>query len=151
MKATAEIAIESSMRSVWDYVSDVSNMDNWVDGVQGAHLISDGNIGEGAELASKYHYRGKTFDVKYKVTRFESPRYFGMKSTEGPFPFEGILELQEEGPTTTRLYNTIDAGSDSWMTSIIFVIGAPLIKVMMRRQLAKELSNLERILSHSGG
>ena len=146
MKATAETAIERPVQEVWDYVSDVANMDNWVDGVEGAHQVSEGSLGEGSVVESKYSYRGKTFDMVYEVIRYEPGRYLGMKSTEGPFPYDGLLELGEEGAQKTRVLNTIEVGTDSWFTSFMFTVLAPLMRSLMRRQLGKELSQLKGVL-----
>ena len=146
MKATAEITIERPANEVWDYVSDVTNMDNWVDGVEGAREVSESSLSVGSLVQSKYSYRGKTFDMDYEVTKYEPRRYLGMRSTKGPFPFDGLLELREEGERETRALNTIEVGSDSLFTSFMFTVFAPLMSSLMRRQLGKELRRLKNLL-----
>ena len=42
--------------------------------------------------------------------------------------------------------NDLDAGSDSWATSVIFALFGLLIRPMMRRQLHKELVALKSLL-----
>ena len=79
------------------------------------------------------------------MVNFSSPNQFGVKSTHGPFPFENWLDLKNiEGQTD--ITNTIDAGSDHWMTSIIFILFRPLIKRQMNKQMKRELDNLKAIL-----
>ena len=65
-----------------------------------------------------------------------------VEATEGPFPFEGLIEVEPiEGGT--RVYNTIDAGSDSFFTSVTFALLGPLLRMFMRRQLRGELETLK--------
>ena len=69
-------------------------MEEWVEGVSDAQQLSEGDLEAGTKLKSKYNYRGKTFDVEYEVTEYDPPGRFGTKWTEGPFPFESLIELK---------------------------------------------------------
>ncbi len=79
------------------------------------------------------------------VTAFEPPHRFSVKSTSGPFPYEGVVTLEAQG-NATGMTNTLDAGSDSWATSVIFTLFGLLIRPMMRRRLHKELVALKSLL-----
>ena len=89
MKATAEIQIDKPIDDVWAFVSNIENMDRWVDGIEAPKQTSESGGG-------------------------------------------------------TVVSNTVEVGSDSWMTSVIFVIGGPLIRKMMRGQVMKELKSMKR-------
>lgn len=145
MKSSAAIDVDRSIEEVFAFVANVENMERWVDGVGDARLASDGEVAVGSTIESDYTYRGKTFEMDMEVTAFEEPTRFGTRATEGPFPFDGLVEL-EEIPGGTRVTNTIDAGSDSWMTTVIFTLGGPIVRRMMRKQLATELEELRDAL-----
>lgn len=148
--ATAHIDIARQRQDVWNFVAEPANMDAWVNGVSGAHLTGAGLMGPGAKIASKYTYGGKTYDIEYEVMAFEPPRRMAIEALEGPFPFRGQIDLAEAA-AGTRMGNTITAGSDSWMTSVMFAAGGPALRWMMRRQLRKELRELKGLLENGQG
>ena len=141
MEATARAVVDRPIGDVWEYVSAVENMGEWVDGVSDVRRNEDGELDVGSRFSSKYTYRGKTFDVDYEVTAYDPPHRIDMRSTEGPFPFAGSLRLVEVDGGT-EVANTIDAGSDGLATSAIFTVFGPLVRRMMRRQLEAELDEL---------
>lgn len=120
-------------------------MERWVDGVSDVRPPTDG-LAVGATFSSSYTYRGETFDVDYDVTAVDPPHRLDIRSTEGPFPFAGSLRPVEV-PGGTEVSNTIQAGSDGLATSIIFAVFGPLVRRLMRRQLARELEDLGRAVA----
>ena len=68
-----------------------------------------------------------------------------VRSTSGPFPFEGTLTL-EPVQGGTRLKNEITAGSDSGCTSFLFTVFPWLLRPMMRGRLRKELNLLKEVI-----
>ena len=145
VKATAERVIELSIDDVWDYVSTIENMSAWVEGVTDVSGPGEGELEVGARFESQYTYRGETFDVEYEVTAFEPPTRLDIASRAGPFPFSGSLRLSDlDGHT--RVSNTIDAASDGVATTVIFTFFGPVVRRLMRRQLAGELDELDRVI-----
>ena len=53
------------------------------------------------------------------------------------------MEPTEDG---TRVTNTIEVGSDHVITTVIFVVFGPLVRMMTRKQLSKELEILKTAL-----
>ena len=145
MKASTSITIDRPVEQAFAFVADPETMYRWVIGVTQPKRTSEGEFGLGSTFDSKYTYRGKTFDVSYLATEFEPPTRYGFKSTAGPFPSEGLIELETAG-TRTRVAFTIDAGSDSVATTVIFALFGPLIRMLMRRHLHKELEALKAVL-----
>ena len=103
-----------------------------------------GHGGRG-HLHQQVHLCRKTHTIDYEVTAYEPQRHFATQSTEGPFPFQGELDLERVGQGT-KVTNTIDAGSDGLFTTITFKLLGPLVRISMRRQLHKELVALKSIL-----
>lgn|GEM_PF-410878 len=149
MKATAHAVIDRPIEAVWDIVATVENMEQWVGGVSDVRPPADG-LDVGAHFSSNYTYRGETFDVDYEVTAVDPPHRLDVRSTEGPFPFSGSIRLVEVR-AGTAVSNTIDAGSDSVATSVIFAVFGPLIRRMMRRQLEAELGHLAEAVDETVG
>lgn len=123
-------------------MTDVRNLEKWVDGMSDVRPTSGGEFGVGSTYAATYACGGRPGPIECEVTEFVPMRTQTIRSTKGPFPFEGTLELEEtEGGTRVR--NTITAGSDSGFKTFMFTVLAPLCRRMMRKQLAKELDCLK--------
>ena len=148
MKATASILIDKPVSAVWDFVADVSNMEVWVNGVSALARTSEGEFGVGSTFKSDYTYAGKTHAVTYVITEFDPPNRITMRSTSGPFPFEGSTELREEAEGT-RVFNTIDVRPTNAFLTLWFAILGAVLRLMMRRQLSKELVALKSRLEGS--
>ena len=141
METTARTVVDRPIEDVWAYVSDVENMEAWVEGVGDVRTGDEFELAAGSTFSSSYTYRGETFDVEYEVTTVEAPRRLDVRWTSGPFPFTGSIRLVEVADGT-EVSNTIDAGSDGLATSFIFTAFGPVVRWMMRRQLAAELDRL---------
>lgn len=145
MKGSATAIIHKPINEVFSFITNVENQDQWVDGSSDTKITSEGKIKKGSTFKGKYRYSGKTHDIKYGVVNFSPPTSFGVKSTEGPFPFEGLLNLKDINGQT-EIANTIDAGSDHIITSIMFILLKPLIRRQMNKQMKSELMMLKSIL-----
>ena len=133
VQGSANVIINRPIADVWAFISDVEkNMGKWVEGIYEPELTSEGDMGVDSTFKSKYDFRGKTFDVEFSVTEFSARTRFGTESTDGPFPFRGVVEL-EPYAGVTRLTNTIEAGPDSVFTRLIFAPMGPLVRGMMRQ------------------
>ena len=148
MKATASIFVDRPISAVWSFVADVANMESWVNGVSDLVRTSEGELGIGSTFQSNYTYAGKTHPVTYVITEFDPPNCITMRSTSGPFPFEGSTELHEEAEGT-RVFNTIDAEPTNAFLTVWFAMLGVVLKLMMRRQLRKELIELKTHLEGS--
>ena len=142
MRGSAVIVVNRPIEEVWQFISDVQNMARWVSGVSEPRRTSAGELGVGSTFTSKFTYRNRTFDVRYAVTEFTPPVRFATNWTDGPFPYNGVVDL-ERAEGGTRVTNTVDVGSDSKATSVIFALFGPLVRAAMTRRLLTELRRLK--------
>lgn len=145
LSAAAEVSIDREPGDVWAYVADVTNQDHWVDGMSDSEVVGEGPIGRGTQIRGVYTYGGGSAPVLMTVTQFREGRELGIEASEGPFPFRGMLTLQRAGAGTV-VRNSMTAGSDHVVTTFMFIALRPLVKLMMARQLRKELGQLKAIL-----
>ena len=150
LSASATIEIERDPAEVWAYVADVTNQDHWVDGMSESKVVGDGPVGRGTQIRGTYTYGGGSAPVLMTITEFREGRELSIDASEGPFPFTGTLGLQRSGSSTT-VTNSMSAGSDHIFTSIMFTVFRPLTKMMMGRQMKKELGQLKAILESGAG
>ncbi len=142
MKASASIVIDRPISEVWDFVADIRNMDKWVNGVSDPKPISQGEWGVGSTFESGYTYAGKTHTITYEITGFDPPNRVSVRSTSGPFPFEGWTEVRKEGDGT-HVTNAIDAKPTNVFLTLWFAMLGVVLRMMMRLQLHKELALLK--------
>ncbi len=142
MKASASIVIDKPIAEVWNFIADIRNMDKWVTGVSAPKPTSEGRWGVGSTLESDYTYAGRTHNITYEITGFDPPNRMSMRSTSGPFPFEGWIELRKE-KDGTHLINTIDAKPTNAFLTLWFAMTGFILRMMMRTQLRKELTLLK--------
>ncbi len=145
LTASARVQIERPIEEVWAFASHVPNMEQWVDGMSETELIGAGEVGRGSELRGVYTYGGGSAPVLMRVTEFQPPRRMVTDAQEGPFPFVGELELvRRDGGT--EVTNTLSAGSDHIVTTLMFRLLPFIVRPMMAKQLRKELGQLKAIL-----
>lgn len=141
MEATADIIISKPIKEVFEFAATPKNWDKWVKGISNVQILTPGKYGIGTVLTSDYEYRGVT-EMRYVVTAWKPPKLHAVRAKDGPFPFDGRIRF-ESVDGGTRVYNTISAGSDHKCVSVMWTIGRPVIRWMMRRQLGSELIELK--------
>ncbi len=145
LSASARMTIDRDPAEVWAYVADVTNQDHWVDGMSDSEVIGGEAIGRGTQIRGVYTYGGGSTPTLMRITEFRAGRLLEIEASEGPFPFTSQLSLERSG-SRAIVTNSMTAGSDHIVTSILFTVLRPLMKLMMRRQMRRELAQLKDIL-----
>ena len=145
MRGSATVIISKPIEEVYTFITDVTNNDRWVEGASDTQLTSEGEIRAGSVFEGKYTYSGKTHDISYKVVNISYPNHFRVKSLTGPFPFENWLDLKDMNKKT-EITNTIEAGSDHFLTTLMFIFLKPILNRQMNKQMEKELLNLKKLV-----
>jgi uncharacterized protein YndB with AHSA1/START domain len=150
MKASATIDIDRPRDDVFAYVADVEQMEHWVVGVGETALVEGDGTGVGDRYETTYSYGGRDTEMAFVVTEYDPPTRFGITAPEGPFAFDGLLELEDVGDAT-RVTNTIDAGSDGTFTTVMFTVFRPVVRWLMARRLKQELVELKAQVEGDAG
>lgn len=145
MKAHASARIARPIDDVWAFVADPARMNRWVSGVDEPPLVEAAEVCVGTRFRMKYRYGGRTHDVLAEVVASDPPKKQTVKWVEGPFPFEGTVELQPDSDGTI-VVRTVSAGADSRATAAMFAIAGPLLRMLMRRQIRQDLGRLKAAL-----
>lgn len=141
----AETVIARRPDAVWEYVRDPTNQDEWVDGMHDSEIEGDGPPGVGTVIRGSYDGGAGRGPVALRITAFEPERRLATEGFEGLFLFTGELTLTREGDGT-RVRNSMTADSDHWVTTVMFVALRPMMAMLFRRQMRKELRQLKAIL-----
>lgn len=141
IRVTVEVESEGAPDQVFAYISDPSNMPDWVNGVESASWSEGSDLQPGGKFNLDYKYRGKTSKIVMEITGSDPGRKFEYHTIEGKYPIEVTVELMPSG-TGTKIAYTQNALSDSRVTSLAFIVTGWLARPMMRKSLRKDLEKM---------
>jgi hypothetical protein len=146
MDVTAERVIPLPPEQVSAYAMDWRHDHEWTQGIKRAELTkpaSDGGFGSGAEVTRTAFFMGKRIDYVLAVVGYEPPALLEMKSVAGPFPMHVTYRFDPH-PNGTRATIRVQGGPGGYSR-----VAAPLMARMVRRNLVKDLRDLEVRLTGS--
>lgn len=147
---TGSGTISQPVEKVWKFIADPAKLHHWVKDIEpGGEWIGDGSDAVvGSQYRVDYSYGRKTNEIVFEVTVSESPNKFGVNTVSGPYPITADYQLtSSNGGESTDIEFEMVARSDSSFTAAMFVLTGWFAKWFMRRQLNKELVDLDEILS----
>jgi carbon monoxide dehydrogenase subunit G len=134
-----ETTIAKPRAAVAAIMFDPKNDAAWTSGVIAVTPLTPGRLRAGSRVERKVHFMGRTFGYEYRVTAADADRFVEME-VDKPFPMKIRYELEDAGgATVARIHARGDASG-------FFRIGGPLLKWMVRRNIAKDLAGLKRIV-----
>ena len=142
---TAERALPYPPDRVAQYAMDWRHDHEWTQGIRTATLTRPGDdgsgFGPGAEVTRTAYFLGKRIDYVLRVIEHDPPTVLDMTSVAGPMPMH-ITYRFEEHPQGTLASIRVrgDAGRH-------YRVAGPLMGWMVRRNLGKDLRDLERRLA----
>lgn len=111
----------------------------WTGGVVSSRAITPGPLRPGSAVERTVRFVGRTFTYRYDVVAGDGQREIELR-VENPFPMRVryLLEEVAEG-TRASIHATGDAGG-------FFRLAGPLLDVMVRRSIGRDLTALRRTL-----
>ena len=138
--------IDQPVAAVWKFIADPTLLHHWVRDVEpGGEWIDSGSDDVvGSQYQVDYSYSRKTSKIVFEVTASEAPTRFAVNTISGPYPITAnyILAPAVDGAATNIEFEMI-ARSDSIFTAIMFGLTGWFARWFMRRQLNKELADLQ--------
>jgi hypothetical protein len=148
MDVTATRVIALPPQRVAEYAMDWRHDHEWTQGIRRAELTrpaahgSDGDVfGVGAEVTRTALFLGKRIDYVLRVQEHRPPEVLDMKSVAGPMPMHVTYRFDTHPDGTLA---SIRVRGDS---SGYYRIAGPLMSLMVRNNLRKDLRDLERRLT----
>ncbi len=143
-------SVTQPVEKVWKFIADPSKLHHWVKDIEpGGEWIDDGSDGVvGSRYRVDYSYGRKTNEIVFEVTASEAPNKFGVNTVSGPYPITADYQLTASGDgKSADIEFEMVARSDSAFTAVMFVLTGWFAKWFMRRQLNKELVDLQEIMN----
>jgi carbon monoxide dehydrogenase subunit G len=133
------VTIRRSVEEVFDFMNDPENDPKWQPEVLESH--ADGPLGVGTTLSLKRKLMGRELEARAEIIEYERPRKSAVRSTSGPFPFEGGYEFEEVDSSTTRVhfYGDVQPGG-------FFKLAEGLVVKQLQKEFESNLANLKALL-----
>ncbi len=145
MRGAASIKVNKPIEEVWEFVSDMSNSDQWLDGVSESVLATEGEIAAGSTFNCKYRFNNKSHDVSYVLTSFDPPQKFGYRVAGGPHPSINFVELKSE-KGLTKINIVMEMDISQLTIGVVFLGLGPFARVSIMMKLRKDLKRLKALL-----
>ncbi len=140
MDVVVERRIPSPRSEVAAYATDPVNDPDWISGITEARLLTEPPVGEGTRVARVAKFLGKRIDYILEVTEYVPEARLAMRSIESPFPMRVTYEFDRaNGHTLARIRVAGEPGR-------FYSVAGPLVRAMVKRNLRRDLRNLEREL-----
>ena len=138
IKATVEEESAASADAVYEFLTDPTKFNLWVNGVREARWGEGSGPMPNGRILMKYEYRKKVNDITMEVDAAEPGRRFAYHTVDGPYPIKVNFAL---APTAagTRITFTQEALPDSMVTGFMFATLGWAFRPMVRKVLRKDL------------
>jgi uncharacterized membrane protein len=122
------------------YLRDPANDTEWIGGLRSARLLTPEPVAVGSRVERVAGFLGRRVEYVNEVTELTGDRLV-MRSVRSPFPMRITYRHRPatDGATEVSLRVEGDAGR-------FYALLAPLLGVAVRRSIARDLRNLERVL-----
>jgi uncharacterized membrane protein len=140
----AVIAVGRPRDEVAAYLRDPANDPSWIGGLRSARLVSDPPVGVGSRVERVASFLGRRIEYVNEITELTATR-LAMRSVRSPFPMRVTYGYDAAGAGTevsvrvegdaSRLYRLVD----------------PLLAVLVRRSVRRDLRTLKRVLEDGAG
>jgi hypothetical protein len=138
----ASILIRRPRAAVAAYMFDPRNDAAWTTGVVACHPLTEGPLKSGSRVERVTNFLGRQFTYEYRVIARDDDREVEL-SVDDPFPMRIQYELSDDGGGTLT---TIRASGDARR---FFRIAGPLLALMVRRNISRDLAQLKSQLENS--
>lgn len=152
LDVTAERSLAYPPDDVAAYAMDWRHDHEWTQGIKTATLTRradephrpDG-FGLGAEVTRTAHFMRRRIDYVLRVTAYDPPTRLEMASVAGPFPMHVTYRFDpDHRGTRARIRVRGDAPP-------AYRLASPMVAAMVRRNLRKDLRDLDRRLAERAG
>lgn len=112
MKLSTEILIDKPVSEVWDFLSDLTNLTKWGEGVEQVSTVTEGPLRVGSRVKVQLgHTRGRQ-TATFEVVELEPQSLLSVKAVTGWTAFQSWTRLTERPAGTRLAYTFVTGGAD---------------------------------------
>ena len=142
---TVEIVINKPCEEVATFASDPDNDSTWIGGIVEAKTVTDPPFGVGTKVARVASFLGPKMHYAPEVVEYE-PNALVAMSTDQPFPMTirymfADADAHAGGVGGTKMTIRVQGEGDGF-----YQVAAPLLGMMVKRNVSKDLGRLKVLL-----
>jgi uncharacterized membrane protein len=141
----AVIAVACPRERVAAYLRDPGNDPHWIGGLRSARLVTDPPVGVGSRVERVASFLGRRVEYVNEVTELTGTR-LAMRSVRSPFPMRVTYGFEDAGGDTTEVSVRVEGDA-----SRLYRLADPVMAVLVRRSVRRDLRNLKRLLEDGAG
>jgi hypothetical protein len=142
---TVEQRIARPRHDVAAVAMDPANDRRWIGALTEVNKLTEGPVGPGTRVERVAAFLGRRMRYVNEIVAYDPPARLEMRSVEAPFPMRVTYELEEDGGSATlaRIRAEGDAGR-------FYGLAGPLLSMMVRRGIRRDLRQLRELLEATG-
>jgi uncharacterized membrane protein len=138
----SSVTIQRPIEDVFAAAIDVSNHNQWREGLIQASITSQGPVNVNSTYVYNLRTMGQNIETTSEVVSFSPPFEYAWKATSGPFPLEGKV-ICETVPEGTRLTEILAAEPGGF-----FKLAEPLLFRNQQTKMDKDLKRFKELLEN---
>lgn len=141
-----EVEVDRRCEAVWEYMENAERNPEWLPNMKSCRWTTDPPVRVGSRYEQVAEFLGKEVRTSFEVTALEPGRLITISSLPGSsFPLRITREVHPVGPERCRVTET--AGGDP---GGFYRVAEPLMRVMVRRNIARAYRELKELLESAG-
>ncbi len=145
MRGAASIKVNKPIEEVWEFISDMSNSDQWLAGISEPVLATEGEFAPGSTFNCKYRFDNKSHDVSYVLTSFDPPNKFGYRVNGGPHPAFNFVQLKSQ-KGLTKINHVMEMDISQLSIGVVFLGLGAFARLSIMLKIRKDLKRLKALL-----
>ena len=138
---SCELVIDREVSSVADFAGDPDNVCRWYVNIQSVEWQTPRPAQLGSRVAFVARFLGRRLAYTYEIVELVPNQSLVMRTAEGPFPMETSYSWESVSQHRTKM-TLRNRGEPSGFSAIM----SPLLSIMMRRAMKKDLLKLKSLL-----
>lgn len=134
------VMIDRPVGEVFAYLTDVTNVPEWQEGVHEIRLEAEAPVSQGTRFTEIRKFLGRRLESKLEVSEHEPDRRFTVRTLSGPVPFT-VRHTFEASGQGTRV-DVVGEGEPGGF----FKIGEALVARQARRMFERDFAKLKAVL-----
>jgi polyketide cyclase/dehydrase/lipid transport protein len=144
----AVILVARAREEVAAYLRDPGNDPDWIGGLRSARLVTEPPVGVGSRIERVASFLGRRIEYVNEIIELTGTR-LAMRSIRSPFPMRvtyGYDDVGDDATTTTEVSVRVEGDA-----SRLYRLADPLLAVLVRRSVQRDLRTLKRLLEDGAG
>ena len=141
----AVILVARAREEVAAYLRDPGNDPAWIGGLRSARLVTEPPVGVGSRVERVASFLGRRVEYVNEITELSGTR-LAMRSVRSPFPMRVTYGYDDAGDAATEVSVRVEGDA-----SRLYRLADPLLAVLVRRSVQRDLRTLKRLLEDGAG